>query len=148
MNWIIKRFSLLLVGIALLFSLALGIALNTEVSYVSIARNHPHASLLGVNCILQGSWYVHGWRSFDNPKEIGSYELTKSSLKINRYVHEVFKLEPNSQIMVADVKVADSIFLDRTELEIEISNFQHRADINIEHANEVCPNWQLDKTQN
>jgi len=115
-----------------------GIGSSTEVDYVQTNKSHPFRTLLGKSCILKEPWYIYGWASFDNDKEVGSYQLREFDDTSNRHVLSKEKLDTNTQITVTDVYQSDSLFINAVRLHLSVANFPHTVHLRIDNVDQFC----------
>ncbi|MPW27866.1 hypothetical protein F9L16_02510 [Agarivorans sp. B2Z047] len=130
----------LTISLCVFFSIPtlIGIGSSIEVEYVQAGNSHPFRSLVGEECNLRKSWYVYGWASFDNTKEIGSYQLREIDSTSSRYILSKEKLATNTQITVKDVYLSDSLFMNEVRLHLAVENYPHTVHLNIGNIKEFC----------
>ncbi|WP_221076346.1 hypothetical protein [Agarivorans aestuarii] len=132
--------NVLTISLCIFFSIPtlIGIGSSIEVEYVQAGNSHPFRALVGEECNLRKSWYVYGWASFDNIKEIGSYQLREIDSTSSRYILSREKLATNTQITVTDVYLADSLFMNEVRLHLAVENYPHTVHFKIADVNQFC----------
>jgi hypothetical protein len=116
----------------------IGIGTSTEVDYVQASKSHPFRVLVGKKCDLNRQWFVYGWASFDNAKEIGSYQLRELDNTSNRHILLKEKLATNTLITVTDVYQSNSLFINEVRLHLSVANFPHVVHFKIDNIEQFC----------
>jgi hypothetical protein len=135
-----RRLKWLLVLIApfIAFPILYGIGISIETKYVVAEPDHPLRRLVGKSCELTHPWNIYGWRSFDDEKSVGEYQLTSQDYAITRFVLSKDVLPSGSKVEIVDILVADSIWLEQIELVVVSETFLHRMRMSIEDEKILC----------
>jgi len=94
--------------------------------------------LVGKSCELKSDWNIYGWRSFEDEKKVGSYQLTPQDYAITRFMLSNEVLPGGSKVEIVDILVSDSIWLEKSELVVVSDKFMHRMRVRSEDEKFLC----------